>query len=65
MMPLPKIEILEGKRFRDQLGYLVKDVGLCERLAQCGDFDEWEVSAASYGNVGNELMGRQGHYSEN
>jgi len=44
IMPLPKIDILSGKRFTDQLGDLVRDIGLCEKLAKCGDFDEWEVS---------------------
>jgi hypothetical protein len=44
IMPLPKIEILEGRRFTDRLGDLVRDMELCERLARDGDFDEWEVS---------------------
>lgn len=46
IMPLPKIEILEGKRFTDRLGDLVRDMELCERLARDGDFDEWEVGSS-------------------
>lgn len=45
-MPLPKIEILEGKRFTDRLGDLVRDMDLCERLARDGDLDEWEVGGS-------------------
>lgn len=43
IMPLPKIEVLEGRRFTNRLGDLVRDMELCERLARDGDFDEWEV----------------------